>query len=178
MLKPLLRILAGFLPRAPRLCTILQDLAKNVAENAKFVRPKICSQKNLSGRTKKYQESCKKSKKVQETPRILPRNPGKSKNRREKARWNASQVFRFPVFSKISCFKKQEALPFDSTRLLAYCCFLEFLIFLIRFIIIFHVSGDSRVFQLRQMWILMPILGLMIAVANVQDFDGKILAPS
>ena len=39
-------------------------------------------QKNLSGKTKKYQESCQE---IQENPRILPRNTGKPKNRREKA---------------------------------------------------------------------------------------------
>ena len=38
----------------------------------------ILVQKNLPGKTKKYQESCQE---IQENPRILPRNPGKPKNK-------------------------------------------------------------------------------------------------
>ena len=40
------------------------------------------STKKHSGKTKKYQKSCQE---IQENPRILPRNPGKPKNKREKA---------------------------------------------------------------------------------------------
>ena len=42
----------------------------------------ILVQKKHSGKTKKYQESCQE---IQENPRILPRNPGNPKNKREKA---------------------------------------------------------------------------------------------
>ena len=42
----------------------------------------ILVQKKHSGKSKKYQESCQE---IQENPRILPRNPGKPKNKREKA---------------------------------------------------------------------------------------------
>ena len=35
-MKPLVRILARFLLRVPRICTILQDLAKNFKKNAKL----------------------------------------------------------------------------------------------------------------------------------------------
>ena len=74
-LKPLVRILTRFLPRAPRICTILQDLAKNFKKNAYFFRLKkrrkrVFSTKNLPGKTENL---VKKSKKIQETPRILTR---------------------------------------------------------------------------------------------------------
>ena len=67
---------------------LLEYLAKNFKENAEFFRPKnaqnvILVQKNFSGKNKKYQYSWRE---FQENPRILPRNLGKSKIKREKAR--------------------------------------------------------------------------------------------
>ena len=77
-LKPLVRILTRFLPRTPRICTILQDLAKNFKKNTQFFRLKkrtkrVFGTKKLLG---KNQESCQE---IQE----IPRNSKKSKKRHE-----------------------------------------------------------------------------------------------
>ena len=87
-LKPFVRILTRFLPRAPKLCTTLQDLAKNFKKNVEFFRLKkrrksVFSTKNLPGKTKNFVKKSKKIKKrqeysqeireMQEMPRILTR---------------------------------------------------------------------------------------------------------
>ena len=72
-----------------RSCQELQE--KCLIFSTQKTHKKSFSTKNLSGKTnnpvkksKKGQESCQE---IQEMPRILPRNPGNPKNKREKARY-------------------------------------------------------------------------------------------
>ena len=74
-LKLLVRILPRFLPRAPRICTILQDLGKNFKKNAYFFRLKKRTKMVLV--QKIFQE---KPRILSKNPRILPRNPRNAKN--------------------------------------------------------------------------------------------------
>ena len=63
-----------------RSCKELQEKCQVFSTKKPTIRD--FSTKKHSGKTKKYQESCQE---IQENPRILPRNPGKPKNKREKA---------------------------------------------------------------------------------------------
>ena len=64
-LKPLARVMARFLPRAPRICMILQDVAKSFKKNALFLtekkRTKNVFSTKLSEKSKNYQESCEEN---------------------------------------------------------------------------------------------------------------------
>ena len=83
-----------------RSCQELQE--KCLIFSTQKTHKKGFSTKNLSGKTKnlvkkskKCQESCQE---IQEMPRILPRNPGKPKNRRENFKKFSRIVKNFKIF--------------------------------------------------------------------------------
>ena len=84
-LKPLVRILARLIPRAPRICTISQELVKNFRKTTNcFDRKTPKSTNNLSGKPR--------SQEIQERPRIVSRILGKPNQR-----WKESRGLKIPV---------------------------------------------------------------------------------
>ena len=65
----------------------------------------VLVQKSISLEPKKYQESCQE---IQETPRILPKNPGKPRNKREKTRSLKITVYNLAHRKKTRTTKVQE----------------------------------------------------------------------
>ena len=89
-----------------RSCKILPRTSRQmpIIFNRKKRTKSVFSTNNLSGKTKKYQESCQE---IQETPRISPRNPEKLKKNGQET----TRGLKIPVYN-LAHHKKTEPQKF------------------------------------------------------------------